>query len=219
VTLLHPPGDDPLFLHREMFLERPYVRRGFYKPSAGQTVIDIGANIGWFAVFLQSRAQEIRVHCFEPGAAAIECLRANVEANGLGKFISVYPVAVSDRIGTSRLARHARSYERRLVETVESVEAADAVETITLEHAVEMTGAGSIDLLKIDVEGAEIEIVLGSGIDVWKPVRRVALEYHEYLRPGCQNALIKALRERGFSRVQSERAADRNERGTIFACR
>lgn len=217
MTLLHGHGDGPLFLYREMFIDKPYVRRGFYKPATGQTVIDIGANIGWFAAYLQSRVRGIRIHCFEPGPAAIETLRANIEANGLGEFISVYPFAVSGETGKCALARHSYSFERRLLRSAEPAVEADVVDTVTLERALKMAGAASIDLVKIDVEGSEVEIVLGSAGDVWMPVRRVAIEYHEYLRPGCREILIQALRERGFRDVRSERIPDLKERGTIFA--
>lgn len=219
MKLIYGPNDDAIFSFREMFIGKPYTASGFYKPAADQTVIDIGANIGWFALFLQSRAKGIAIHCFEPARPALECLRANIEANGFSEFISMHPYAVAGRNGRAALARHPHSVERRLLNECESAEDADVVETVTFERALEMTGAESIDLLKIDVEGAEVEIVAGSDIGSWISVKRIALEYHEYLRPGCRETLISALKQRGFDNIQVNPAASLREQGIMLASR
>ena len=217
MKLIYGPNDDAIFSFREMFIGKPYTASGFYKPAANQTVIDIGANIGWFALFLQSRAKGIAIHCFEPARPALKCLRANVEANGFGEFISIHPYAVAGSNGRAALARHPHSVERRLLNECESAEGADVVETVTFERALAMTGAESVDLLKIDVEGAEVEIVAGSDIQSWRCVKRIALEYHEYLRPGCREALVQALKQRGFGNIWVNPAEGHPEQGIMFA--
>jgi FkbM family methyltransferase len=168
--------------------------------------VDIGANIGWFAMYLQSRAKGVKVHCFEPAAAALERLRANIDANGLASYISVYPYAVSDRNGRSLLAEHQFSIERSLVRDGKNDADAEMVEMITLEKAFALCGAPHVDLLKIDVEGSEVEIVLGSDPRIWKTIERVAIEYHDYLRPGCCQPLVEALRQRDFKSVGIEKS-------------
>ena len=219
MRLIHGPGDDAVFSFREMFLGKPYTPYSFYRPAADQTVIDIGANIGWFALFLQSRARGINVHCFEPGPPALKCLHANIDINELNEFVKAYPYAVTDRVGRAALANSKHSVERHILKSRDPAEGADVVETITFERALEMVGAETVDLVKIDVEGAEVEIVLGSDIKTWGGVKRVALEYHGYLRPGCRERLVRALSERGFKNIQVMPAKTSREQGIMLASR
>src|SRR5438270_8770844 len=60
LTLYHGGHDDPIYLFREQFIERVYTRGGFYRPAPGDTVIDLGANIGSFALSLQWQARGVR---------------------------------------------------------------------------------------------------------------------------------------------------------------
>jgi FkbM family methyltransferase len=219
MVLLHGVGDDPIYSFREMFVERPYCRAGFYKPQIGDSIVDIGANIGWFALFMQFRARGLTIHCFEPAAATFQRLRANVEANALSDRVFVYSFAVSDRNAISRLSNHPHSVESSLVVNSQSQSESEMVRTIKLEEALERCGTSRIDLLKIDVEGSEVEIVLGSDPRIWRSIKRVAVEYHEYIRPGCRQALVKALQQRGFDSVTNETADSNRNRGIIRARR
>src|SRR5215472_4872541 len=83
LKLFHGEGDDAVLLFREMFVERPYTRESFYVPKPGDTVVDLGANIGGFALYLLSLTRGINVHCFEPAAATRAILERNVAANHL----------------------------------------------------------------------------------------------------------------------------------------
>src|SRR5437773_6326479 len=69
LTLFHGPTDNACSLFREIFVERCYTRDGFYSPAPSDCVMDFGANIGFFAAYLQCAAPGINVHCFEPAAS------------------------------------------------------------------------------------------------------------------------------------------------------
>ena len=58
------------------------------------------------------------------------------------------------------------------------------VEVITLETAVELTSAPMVDLLKIDIEGSEGDVLASTDERILRRIRRVALEYHDNIRPG-----------------------------------
>jgi len=71
----------------------------------------------------------------------------------------------------------------------------------TIAEAVEEAGLERIDLLKIDTEGAELDILDGIGEPLWKNVRQVVLETH-----GARAQIIEArLRSAGFDRIAVER--------------
>src|SRR5262249_32277270 len=87
ITLYHEPGDDTFALFREIFLDHCYTRAGFYRPRPADTVIDLGANVGFFALYLQWRARGIRIHCFEPAVETRRRLGHNIEANHLTESV------------------------------------------------------------------------------------------------------------------------------------
>ncbi|MFO0951608.1 MAG: FkbM family methyltransferase [Isosphaeraceae bacterium] len=204
MTIQHGPGDDPILLYREIFAGHCYTRGGFYTPRAGDTVIDLGANIGFFAVYLQHVARGVRVHCFEPAGETRARLERNIAANGLGEFVTVYPLAVSDRAGVLTLKGSSLTSHRSIFDRETGTDDGDeTVQTVSLAEAVALTGAESIDLLKIDVEGAEIEVVDSGDESVWPRVRRVMVEYHDLFRPGCSTRVAEVLRSQEFDAVET----------------
>lgn len=196
------PEDQPLNLFREIFEERVYTRNGFYRPKRGDVVVDIGANIGVFALFIQSMAAGTTVHCFEPAAPARERLLRNLSVNNLGSCVFVHPFGVSDHNGCASLWGHAHSGQRSLAKADGSNGHAEDVTTVDLATALAMTEARDVDLLKIDIEGSEIELMRGSDVNDWRIVQRVAMEFHGSIRPGCRDEMIAALRHRGFRNIR-----------------
>jgi FkbM family methyltransferase len=207
LKIFHGEGDDAILLFREMFVDRPYTRQRFYTPKTGDTIVDLGANIGGFTLYLLWQTRRIKVHCFEPSETTFALLRRNVEVNQLEDVVSIYPIAVSDRSGTTHLSLRGRSIDRALVHGSRTEEDEfEEVRTMSLDEAIALCTAGEIDLLKMDIEGAELEAVTAASAALWSRVKRVAMEYHESLRPGCLVRLCGALRDAGFVDIQVEPA-------------
>lgn len=80
----------------------------------------------------------------------------------------------------------------------------------TVEAVVVQQDVTRIDLLKIDVEGAELEVLQGLGDRAWPMVRQIVLEGHD--RHGRLDAIKRLLRERGFDDIHSEAAPYAAER-------
>ena len=87
--------DDIVGLFREVIVANCYQPRDFYRPRPGDVVLDIGANIGVFALSLQRGRGGVRVHSFEPASGTRGRLIQNVEKNGLGGLITPHPEAIS----------------------------------------------------------------------------------------------------------------------------
>lgn len=73
----------------------------------GFTMLDVGAHHGAFTIIvaheLRARGWAGRVHSFEPDPVNFELLRYNVESNGLGRYVELHPVAVSNAAGDELL--------------------------------------------------------------------------------------------------------------------
>jgi FkbM family methyltransferase len=207
LKVLHGEGDDAIMLFREMFVDRPYTRQHFYVPKPGDTIVDLGANIGGFTLYLLSLTRRINVHCFEPSRATLGTLRRNVEVNHVEDLVSIYPIAVSDRSGTTCMSMRGLSVQRALVDGSRTDKAeVEEVRTMSLDDAIALCTAGEIDLLKMDIEGAELEAVTSASPALWFRIKRVAMEYHECFRPGCLAQLCRALRDNGFVHIDVEPA-------------
>ncbi|CAN5766160.1 hypothetical protein BH23PLA1_BH23PLA1_43990 [soil metagenome] len=192
------PGDDPLVLVFEIWRDRCYTAPTFYKPRPSDTVLDIGANIGYFVLHLNELAPGIQIHSFEPAAATRVFLQQNLANNGLDRAVTIYPLAVSDKEGELHLHAGPNTGHRSIFPSANGTGETESVRCVILAGAVELTGAEQIDLLKIDVEGAEVGIVEGADPKVWPRIRRVVVEYHESILSGSRDRVSAALAIAGY---------------------
>lgn len=125
----------------------------------GGVVLDVGANVGAYAIlFGRWVAPGGRVYAFEPAPAALEGLRAHLAANGVADVVRTVHAAVSDRTGTGVLAGAAEQGTARLGP---ADGAGEPVATVTIDDFC--AGEGLVPtLLKIDVEGWELEALRGA---------------------------------------------------------
>lgn len=154
------------YVHCMMFYNR-YSReilnafRHFLRP--GDTVIDVGAHVGYFTLFVGALVTSIgHVYAFEPDHRAMKFLSKSVSASGMD-WIDVSPLALASGRGSIGffLAKGLGSSS-----AVKSVQQSGAtrtmISTVGLDELVdEERVLGTIRLVKIDVEGLELEVVRG----------------------------------------------------------
>ena len=110
VAVWRPAGDlTPSFVHREVFVERCYCRHGV-KVRPGDAVVDVGANVGLFAVFASRLVGAGgAVVSFEPASATFQCLERNLgEEGGAGRGAAGSGRAVARRMAIGREAAEAQ---------------------------------------------------------------------------------------------------------------
>jgi len=163
----------------EVFVEDAYRLEWFTGDLNGDEVqaLDIGGHIGCFSLAFARLHPEARVQTFEASPSTAAFTRRNVDDNGLADRVTVENVAVSDSTGTMAFADNGGGSGLNGV-TAPAGTAVIDVPCITFADAVDHAG-GQVDVVKIDTEGAEYDIVLGSEPTDWKDVQRVVLEYHE----------------------------------------
>ncbi len=94
------------YVYKEIFEDRCYLRHGI-RLSEDATVIDIGANIGLFSLFVRSQSPRASVFSYEPSPIAFRALQANCEA--YGPLLRPFNVGVSDRRGSAQLTFYEKS--------------------------------------------------------------------------------------------------------------
>ena len=127
----------------------------------GETVLDIGANVGWFAINVGMSREHSPIHCFEPIPKTYDYLMKNLEMNRVPN-VRPHNFGFSDREGNFEFYYYP---EGSVNASLANVSGTGTVETIAcrvrkLDDFVTECGT-SIDFIKCDVEGAELFVFKG----------------------------------------------------------
>jgi FkbM family methyltransferase len=125
----------------------------------GWTFLDVGAAIGQFTVFAAAAAGG-RVHAFEPSAANLATLRANVAQNGVGERVSIHRLALSNRAGEAEFSTAPNAFMSRL--DAASPLPAERVPVEPLADAAARLGIDRVSVLKVNVAGFEPQVLEGA---------------------------------------------------------
>jgi FkbM family methyltransferase len=126
------------------------------------TFIDIGANIGWFSLHVAKNIPSATVHAFEPGFFINQYLRKNVIHNRLNKQIQINNYAVSNNIGTAQFTKNKVGHALNHLKSGLDLAPTTEVKTTTIDHYVKSNNIQRADIIKCDVEGAELLVLHGA---------------------------------------------------------
>jgi FkbM family methyltransferase len=133
-------------------------------------IVDVGAGIGDFAVAAARRFPACRVLAFEPDAVRFAMLTENAVASGA--VIESHRVAIGSRSTYVLSGKGARA------STVAREDAEGS--SVPGRRLADFIDDDTVDLLKIDCEGAELDILQSLSPEGLRRVARVALEYHNF---------------------------------------
>jgi FkbM family methyltransferase len=154
-----------------------FVQRSYYEPllrfcdrlvGAGDVVIDCGANQGIYScAFAALVGPKGRVLAFEPQPYAVEALRNNLALNGF-RQVTVEQAAVSDREGDAALDLSCGSTPASIVHDLGRTK---VMRVRTTSLATAGAALDRLNLIKMDIEGAEYDALMGgkSLIDRFRP--------------------------------------------------
>lgn len=172
------PVDYGDVVQRELFLY------GVYEPETtreverllkpGQTVLDVGANIGYYTlVFAKAVGETGRVHAFEPVPRLRKTLEANIAANAF-RNVAVERLACWSSCGEAEIfeAPKRNSGKSSLFRQNAEAPQGHKIQTTTIDAYAQAKTLQKVDLIKIDVEGAELDVLEGSWETIarWHPV-------------------------------------------------
>jgi FkbM family methyltransferase len=132
----------------------------------GAVFYDVGANVGFLTV-LGARlvGPQGTVYAFEPVALNVAYVDRNCQANGFAQ-VKIIEKAVSNRRGKGELnlAKYSGGAALASVEVPPDAAGSQTVDIVTIDDAIARDGLKPPDVVKIDVEGAELEVLQGMGM-------------------------------------------------------
>jgi FkbM family methyltransferase len=210
VVISGAPGALIVPLYKEIWYRDEYGLRADPLPR-GASVIDVGANIGMFAIYAAVAAGAARVWAFEPFPESFALLCRNAEQNRLAA-IRPRPFALAGRSGQRELFLAGRHGTNSLFggsgETVR-------VDCLSLADVFAREPIERCDFLKLDCEGAEYEILLDAPADVLSRIDRMALEYHDAKTTHSHDELRAHLDRHGFAVTSRDHVPSQS--GYLFA--
>jgi FkbM family methyltransferase len=192
-----------LKLFRDIFVVGEY---SLDLPMESPVIVDAGANIGMATLYFKHRYPGSRIWAFEPDPRAFGLLERTVARNGL-KDVTLINAALSDHDGTLPFYYDEAAPEL-LIMSLNPERLSLSRRTVPCLKLSTAVPEGTIDLVKMDIEGAEGVVVaelVASGR--MADISRFALEYHHGIgsAPSRLGGFLRLLEESGF--VYSIRAA------------
>lgn len=168
-----------------------FIREDYGPIPRDATVIDIGANIGLFAL-LAARSGAARIIAYEPCTESLQIMRRNIKHNGLEHLIECRQEAVvGTPQGLVRFPARSSMYNAIIANNILN-KSYDWVPTVGLAELVDY--GGTIDFLKLDCEGAEYDIIFSADEATFSSIKELRMEYHA----GHKQMIIDHLKRFGY---------------------
>jgi FkbM family methyltransferase len=181
-----------LHTFKEIFMDECYLA-GLERPiPSGATVIDIGANAGYFTLFAASRFTDARVFSFEPVPVNYAQLERHRNLNG-SRQIKCFLQAVAGQTGEISLSLDSSdSFTTSATMIFAKTDAQEKIKVpcVTLAQVMDENGISKCDLLKMDCEGAEYDILYNCPLEYLQRIDQIAIEVH---RGEKENQKIEAM--------------------------
>jgi FkbM family methyltransferase len=132
-----------------------------------RTVLDIGANIGYYSLNIAQNARSVNnnvvVYAFEPAPENVKALNKNIQENALSEYIVVVPCCVGDRDCVQTLYLPKNRYTAASTRDLhpETTSTQVVVDQIVLDSFILENSIQHVDFIKVDVEGAELFVLNG----------------------------------------------------------
>ncbi|AFZ34374.1 methyltransferase FkbM family [Stanieria cyanosphaera PCC 7437] len=160
--------------------------------NENSNIIDLGSHLGQFS---EQVSKKFKCKCFAVEAFP-DLFKKIKETELIKKFnyaISISDEPVSFNISDNLEANHISKFSSNNTQTI-------VVQGITFENFIKKYNIKYIDLLKVDIEGAEIDLFNSISDESLKKIKQITIEFHDFVFPIEKevNLIIKRLSVLGF---------------------
>ena len=189
VSLRNNPYDYATF--EEVILKEEYKLPNDFKPL---TIIDAGANIGLTSAYFASKYPNASIVSLEPDLENFNWLKNNTKL-----YKNVHPMLAGlwNQSGHLAVTHTSEGNNAFRVEVLPGYQEG-SIAAFTVSEIMRLQNWKTVDLLKIDVEGAEKEIFEKNA--EWLPkVKMLVVELHDRFKPGCADAVFAVTGRYNFT--------------------
>ncbi len=180
----------------EINIQKHYTSDPYFRPRDDWTCVDVGANIGTVTLEWAKAMSSGTIYAIEPHPATFERFEEHIRMNR--SAVTIHPRLLAFSHTDSELELFL-AYEGTMAMCPEAAEKKWRGEKIvvparTLDQFMKDEKIETIDLIKIDVEGYEVDVLKGA-LDAIKKTKRIVLEYHS---PELKQECLARLKAEGF---------------------
>ena len=162
-----------------------------------QLILDCGANVGYSAAYFANKYPQAKIIAVEPEPLNFKMLTYNTHF-----FDNVICInsAIWYNEGYIKVLPDVPGNTLAFMTEDTTEDDPEALKTVTIAKLLDDSGFDEVDLLKIDIEGAEREVFSDSGKpDEWlSKIKVMVIELHDRMKVGCSNAFFKAVSRHNF---------------------
>jgi FkbM family methyltransferase len=191
-------GNSDIRVFKQIFIDEVY--NFFPDQFEPKIIIDAGANVGFSPIWFKRMFPKSKVLAIEPEKENFKVLSKNI--SGIQGITALENALWFEQTSLTISNPSSDSWGFRL-NTADSCNE-NRIETITIQNLITKYSIDQIDLLKIDIEGAEYELFKYES-DTWLPyVKMIMIEVHNQYKPGCSSLIDSVVLPLGFSKFLSK---------------
>jgi len=174
----------------EIFLDRAYFPDSEFSIKNNDVVVDIGAHIGVFTVYAAKKSN-CYVYSYEPRPDNFALLKENVHLNKIEDRVKTFQYAVGGVSGNLQFSMDPEGLGQLGGTTGRKI----IVQSTTLKEIMDSNNLLKINFLKIDVEGAELDLLLNLPREYFSRIEKISMESHTIM---ITSKLTAYLSSNGF---------------------
>lgn len=175
---------------KEIFVEKEY---SFLDEIADiDLIVDCGANVGYSSAYFLSRFPHSLLAAIEPDKENYEVLERNLlPYNNRAMLIrgAIWPYKTILKISSENY-RDGGEWSRQVTEAINNDSNQDDIPAYTIDDILKKCGADRISILKIDIEGSEVQLFSGDCHDWLSNVDHLIIELHDDSNFGCASTVF-----------------------------
>lgn len=182
-------------------------------------VFDIGANLGYFSLYFSKKSINGNIYSFEPIPESKKLLDTHLKINKVSN-VYTFQLGISDSVteieftNSKNLAANTYKKESPIFEKTSKV----LVKTTTIDEFVKTNKINRLDFVKIDVEGAELDVLRGAEKTLQTLKPKLLLATHDCHIEGIKQQCLNFLTQLGYS-FQSSGESKEIEGQEDFLCK
>ena len=193
-------GSADVLTYQQVFVDEEYA---FEPARTPKSIIDAGANIGLATLYFASRFPSASIISVEPEEHNYRLLEKNVSAYPQIKPVQAAVWSDNKEISVVDPGLGEWGYQTAAGETLLAPSSRHAVQGLTIDRLMADHGIEFVDILKIDIEGAEKEVFENPSLWIDR-VGILIIELHEHLKTGCSRNFYNATNHFSSEWLQGE---------------